>query len=60
MIPYDKKKVAILGGGDVGFPLLFAGVVMKEFGFFKSLIVPVFVAISLMGLFDNKINGQFR
>jgi presenilin-like A22 family membrane protease len=37
-------KSAILGGGDIGFPLLFAGVLMKSVGFLKVLIVPVVVA----------------
>ena len=53
------KKVeirnAVLGGGDVGFPLIFAGVVMKNLmladsvlaGFLKTLIIPVFVTIAL-------------
>jgi presenilin-like A22 family membrane protease len=40
-------KSAILGGGDIGFPLLFAGVLMKSAGFLKVLIVPVIVAIAL-------------
>lgn len=43
-----KVKTAILGGGDVGFPLLFAGVVMKDVGIGKAAIIPVFVAISLL------------
>jgi presenilin-like A22 family membrane protease len=48
-------KVAVLGGGDIGFPLLFAGAVMKDLlifdpfviGFFKTLIIPVFAALAL-------------
>jgi presenilin-like A22 family membrane protease len=52
-------KTAILGGGDIGFPLLFAGVVMKGLmlqntifiGFLKSLIIPFFVSIALLALF---------
>ncbi|MEK6949060.1 MAG: presenilin family intramembrane aspartyl protease [Nanoarchaeota archaeon] len=56
-ILHDKEKgrIAVLGGGDIGFPLLFAGVVLKglmlenlfPLGFLKSLIVPVFAAIAL-------------
>src|SRR3989344_2742888 len=38
MIPY-KKKVAILGGGDVGLPLLFAGTVLKSYNIFSALII---------------------
>jgi len=43
-----KVRVAVLGGGDIGFPLLFAGVVMKTFGFWHAMIVPPFVALSLL------------
>lgn len=48
-------KVAVLGGGDVGFPLIFAGVVMKEAmlvepmmqAFLKTLLIPVFATAAL-------------
>lgn len=62
-IPYSKKepikklkekqehKQAILGGGDVGFTLLFAGVILKFYGFFPALIISVISAISLVLLF---------
>lgn len=43
-----RIKTAILGGGDVGFPLLFAGVVMKEVGIAKAAVIPVFVTASLL------------
>ncbi|MBW2967480.1 hypothetical protein KY362_03260 [Candidatus Woesearchaeota archaeon] len=50
-IPHEGKtaglKTAILGGGDIGFPLLFAGVLMKEVGFLNVLFVPVAAAIAL-------------
>ncbi|MFH1591868.1 MAG: presenilin family intramembrane aspartyl protease [Candidatus Woesearchaeota archaeon] len=46
MIPYGKKKVAILGGGDIGFPLLFAGVVVRDLGAI-GFLVPFVVALSL-------------
>lgn len=45
-----QVKTAILGGGDIGFPLLFAGAVLKEFGFAKACIVPPFAALALLGL----------
>ena len=48
-----KIKTAILGGGDIGFPLLFAAVVMTrmpEIGFLKSLIIPICVSIALFFL----------
>lgn len=42
-----KMHTAILGGGDIGFPLLFSGAVMKSFGFFPALAVPVLATVSL-------------
>ena len=78
MIPYKlaslkkgkKKKVkvksAILGGGDIGFPLLFAGVIFKtllvkgvEMAFLKTLIIPVFVTITLGWLFVEAEKDKF-
>ncbi|MBW2965849.1 hypothetical protein KY342_01960 [Candidatus Woesearchaeota archaeon] len=60
-------KTAILGGGDVGFPLIFAGVIMKDLmlvnpeliGFLKTLIIPVFVSIALLGLFLKSKKDKF-
>lgn len=49
-LAHTSVKSAILGGGDIGFPLLFAGVLMKQFGFLHTLIVPVVVTISLFAL----------
>jgi len=46
-----KGRIAILGGGDIGFPLLFAGVVLKEFGLWQSLVIPFFAALGLGYLF---------
>ncbi len=45
-----KSTAAVLGGGDMGFPLIFAGVVMKTYGFQLALIIPAFTALSLLGL----------
>jgi len=53
-----KVRTAVLGGGDIGFPLIFAGVVMKGLmltnamllGFLKTLIIPVFASLSLLYL----------
>lgn len=54
LIPY-KKGMAILGGGDIGFPLLFASVVMRTLNLgltdFRTYIIPLFAAISLTLLF---------
>jgi len=52
LIPYDKN-VAILGGGDMGFPLMFAGVCMMQFGLtlfdWRTYIVPL-CALIMVGL----------
>ncbi len=62
-----KSKVAILGGGDIGFPLIFAGVVMKNLmlnnpvaiGFLKTLIIPFFVSLSLLFLLFRGKKNKF-
>ena len=83
MIPYEWKKgkiktkgkgvgekgakIAVLGGGDIGFPLLFAGVVMKSLmlsnpeliGFLKALIIPVFVSLALLYLLASAKKDKF-
>ncbi|MBU0472167.1 MAG: hypothetical protein KKF65_06060 [Nanoarchaeota archaeon] len=60
-------KIAVLGGGDIGFPLLFAGVVMKGLmlnnaeliGFLKTLIIPIFVSLALLFLLVKGKNNKF-
>ena len=80
MIPYKIDKLrkkgkaklinirtAVLGGGDIGFPLIFAGVVMKGLmltnsagvGFLKALIIPVFATLSLLYLLLNAEKKKF-
>ena len=64
-IPKQKPKgsIAVLGGGDIGFTLIFAGVVMKSlmlhetvlFGFLKASIIPVFSTLALLFLL---VKGQ--
>ncbi len=63
----QKAKVAVLGGGDIGFTLIFAGVVMKGLmlqetvlaGFLKTLIIPVFVSASLLVLLVKGQQNKF-
>jgi len=54
MIPYEKH-VAILGGGDMGFPLLFSAVVMNHFSLgllnWQTYVVPICVTLMLVALF---------
>ena len=53
-----KTKIAILGGGDIGFTLIFAGVVMKSTGFtLEAFITPLIVTLALaLLLFKGKKN----
>ncbi len=61
MIPYGKKikkkgskavavRSAVLGGGDIGFPLIFAGVILYNMGFASAIIVACFSTLSLFAL----------
>src|SRR3989338_4100692 len=63
----EKGRIAVLGGGDIGFPLLFAGAVMKDLmlastetiGFLKTLIIPVFVTFALLYLLITGEKDRF-
>ncbi|MBT3297307.1 hypothetical protein HN385_00100 [archaeon] len=46
-----KTSTAILGGGDIAFPLMFTGVVMIDFGMKLSLLVSLATTLSLYILF---------
>jgi presenilin-like A22 family membrane protease len=54
-----KVKTAILGGGDIAFPLIFAGVILKEFGLWQSLIIPFFAGLGLLYLLLTGDNKKF-
>src|SRR3989344_9583800 len=63
----SKKSAAILGGGDIGFTLIFAGVVMKGLmlqetffiGFMKALIIPLIVSLALLFLLVKGRKDKF-
>lgn len=58
----DKKikvNVAILGGGDVVFPMVFAGVVMLAFGLIPALMIAVGATLALAALFYFSEKGKF-
>ncbi len=57
VIPY-KKRTAILGGGDIGFPLIFTGVVYNSIGL-PALIIPVFTALALLVLLWQGEKNKF-
>ena len=64
-----KLREAIIGGGDVAFPLLFAGVVMESLmkstsismgmAFLKVLIIPIVVSLTLLFLLIKGKEGKF-
>ena len=62
-----NAKMAILGGGDIIFPLIFAGVILKilmltneyYIGFLKTLIIPIIVSIALAILLIKAKKGKF-
>ncbi len=58
----DKKvkvSVAILGGGDVVFPIILAGVVLRQFGLFEALLIAIGATLALAGLFYYSEKGKF-
>lgn len=58
LIPYGNNKTAILGGGDMGFPLLFTGVVFKTLGL-EALIVILTTTISLFILLYKSEKNKY-
>ena len=54
-----KVKTAMLGGGDIGFSLLFAAVILKEYGLIASLIIPLFTTMALALLFYYSDDKKF-
>ncbi len=60
--PKNKKikvNVAILGGGDVVFPIILAGVVLSSLGLLQALIISIGATIALGLLFYNSEKGKF-
>jgi presenilin-like A22 family membrane protease len=65
----EEYRSAVLGGGDIAFPMIFAGVVMdsmirmgvhtKIFAFMYSLIIPVIVAFVLFVLLAKARSDRF-
>lgn len=54
-----KVNVAILGGGDVIFPLILAGVVLNTFGLLSAIIISIGATLALLGLFIMSEKGKF-
>jgi presenilin-like A22 family membrane protease len=54
-----KINLAILGGGDIIFPIITAGVFYAVMGLIPSLIITVSATIGLLGLFILARKGKF-
>ncbi len=54
-----KINIAILGGGDVVFPLILAGVVLRQTGVLSALIVSLGATLTLAFLFYISKKGKF-
>ena len=54
-----KVNVAILGGGDIVFPIILAGVVLNTLGFFPALIISIGATLALAYLFYISEKGKF-
>ena len=62
-----KIKIAVLGGGDIGFPLIFTGIVMTDLiirhgilaGFLMSLIITACATAALLLLFIKAKKDKF-
>lgn len=54
-----KVNIALLGGGDIVFPLIFAGIVLRTFGFMPALIVVLGATAALAYLFYISKKGKF-
>ncbi len=54
-----KINLAILGGGDVVFPIITAGVILRLWGLLPALIVIAGATIALLTLFAYSKKGKF-
>jgi presenilin-like A22 family membrane protease len=54
-----KVSLAILGGGDIVFPIILAGVVLNTLGLVQALMISFGATIALAGLFYMSKKGKF-
>jgi presenilin-like A22 family membrane protease len=54
-----KVSLAILGGGDVVFPIIAAGTILKVLGLVPSLFVVLGATLALLALFITAQKGKF-
>lgn len=55
----ETVSTAILGGGDIGFPLIFGGVVLKTSTMLHSITISLFTTIALFLLLYYGKKGKF-
>jgi len=54
-----KVNIAILGGGDVVFPIILAGVVLSQLGLIQALLINIGATLALAFLFKISKKGKF-
>jgi presenilin-like A22 family membrane protease len=54
-----ENRVAVLGGGDIAFPLLFSGVILKGMGFLPAAIISIITSVALLVLLLRSQKGKF-
>lgn len=54
-----KVSLAILGGGDVIFPIIAAGIFLITFGLLSALLITAFATLALLFLFITAKKGKF-
>lgn len=57
--PPVEMRTALLGGGDIGFPLIFAGVMIKELSLWQGLLIPFFATAGLAFLLWHSDEKKF-
>jgi len=55
----SESRTAVLGGGDIAFALLFAGVILQSFGLWYAVIIAFSTTISLAALFFMAEKDKF-
>jgi presenilin-like A22 family membrane protease len=59
LVPYSKNKTALLGGGDIGFTLLFSGVILIKMGVLAAIITSLTTTVALFLLFTYSKKNKF-
>jgi len=54
-----RISLAILGGGDVVFPIIAAGIFLRTFNLLSALTITFFASLALLGLFIAAKKGKF-